>query len=46
MSKELGVNSNICEILEKYFEYTKKTWKILENEFDSQFENYRDINQE
>ena len=30
----------------KYFEYTDKHRKIIENENDSQFDDYRDINQE
>ena len=37
MSQELGVNGNICEILDKYFEYTNKHRKIIEDEYDSQF---------
>ena len=31
ISKELNVNGNICEILEKYFEYTNKRRKRIEN---------------
>ena len=46
ISKELNVNGNICEFLDKYFEYTNKHGKIKENEYDSQFEDYRDINRE
>ena len=46
ISKELNVIGNICEILEKYFEYTNKQRKLIENEYDSQIDNYRDINQE
>ena len=42
ISKELNVRSNICEILDKYFEYTNKQRKIIEGEYDSQFKNYRD----
>ena len=42
LSKELNINGNICEILDKYFEYTNKQRKILENEYDSEFEDYRD----
>ena len=36
----------IYEILDKYFEYTNKQRKILEDEYDSQFQDYRDIIQE
>ena len=32
MSQELGVDGNICEILDKYFEYTNKHRKIIEDE--------------
>ena len=46
ISQEIGVESNICEILDKYFEYTKKHKKIIENEYDSQYKDYRDIDQE
>ena len=41
-SKELDNNGNVCENLEKYFEYTNKHRKIIENEYDSQFYDYRD----
>ena len=46
ISKELNVNGNLCEILDKYFVYTNKHRKIIENEHDSQFEDSRDFNQE
>ena len=46
MSHELNVTGNICEILDKYFEYTNKHRKIIENGYDSQFKDYRDIDQE
>ena len=46
ISKELNVQGNICEVIEKYFEYTNKHKKIRENEKDLQFDGYRDINQE
>ena len=45
-SKELNVNGNLYEILDKYFENENKQRKIIENENDSQFKNYRDINQD
>ena len=46
ISRELNVNGNICELLEKYFEYTNKHRKILENEYDSLFKDYRDNEEE
>ena len=42
----MGINCTICEILNKYFKYTNKPRKILEDKYDSQFKNYRDIKQE
>ena len=42
ISKVLDNNGNICEILERYFEYTNKHRKTKENESDSQFNDYRD----
>ena len=44
--KDLNVQSNICEVIEKYFENPNKHRKIIENESNSQFDDYRDINQE
>ena len=38
ISKELNVNGNICEFLDESFEYKNKHRKIIENEYDSQFE--------
>ena len=48
ISKELNVNDNdnVCEIMNKYFEYTNEQGKIIENEYDSKFKNYRDIDEE
>ena len=46
ISTELNVKGNICEILNKYFELMNKHRKIIEDDFDSQFEDSRDINQE
>ena len=46
ISKELDINGNVCEILEKYFEYTTKHRKIKENEDDSQLKDYRDNDEE
>ena len=45
ISKELDINDNVCEIFDKYFEYTKKQRKIIEDEYDSQFNDYQ-INDE
>ena len=46
ISTELNVDGNVCEILEKYFEYTNKHRKIIENEYDSQFNDHRDNDEE
>ena len=44
--KEMKVNSNnICEILEKYFEYSKEHEKQSAKDFDSKYDDYRDINE-
>ena len=44
--KELDLNGNICEILDKYFEYENKHRKTIENEYVSKFEVFRDVNQD
>ena len=44
-SKKLNVNGNICDLLEKNFEFLKKYEKIYAKEFESKNEVYRDINQ-
>ena len=46
ISQDLNINGNICDILDKFFEYTNKHRKIIEDEYDSQFDDYRDLNQE
>ena len=46
ISKELNVNGNICDILEKYFEFLSKYEKQYAKEFDSKDDDYRDIDQE
>ena len=48
ISKELNVNDNdnVCEIKKKYFEYTNEQRKIIEDEHDSKFKDYRDIDEE
>ena len=45
ISKELNVNGNICEILEKYFKFLNKCEKQYAKEFDSKYDDYRDIDQ-
>ena len=44
ISKQLNVNSNICDILEKDFKFSNKYEKQYEKEFDSKYNDYRDIN--
>ena len=47
ISKELNVDNvggNVCDILEKYFEFLNKHEKEYEKEFDSKYNDYRDIN--
>ena len=48
ISKELNVNGNdnVCEIMNNYFEYTNEQRKIIEDEYDSQFIDYRDNDEE
>ena len=46
ISEELNVNGNVCEIVDKYFEYTNKHRKIIENEYDAQLKDYRDVDEE
>ena len=46
MSQELGVDGNICKVLDKYFGYTNKQKKIREEEYDSQSNGYRDVDEE
>ena len=45
ISKELGINGNICEILEKYFDILNKYEKQYAKKFDSEYDDYRDIDQ-
>ena len=45
VSKEINVNGNICEILEKYFEFLNKYEKQYAKEFDSKYNDYRGIDQ-
>ena len=48
ISKELNVNDNdnVCEITNKYFEHTNKQRKIIEDKYDSQFNDCRDNDEE
>ena len=46
ISKELNIDDYVCEIIDKYFEYTNERRKIIEDEYDSNFEDYRDIDEE
>ena len=45
ISKQLNINGNICDILEKYFEFLNKYEKRYAKEFDSKYDDYRDIDQ-
>ena len=42
ISKELDINGNVCEVLKKYFEYTNKHRKLIDNHYDLQFNDYQD----
>ena len=48
ISKELNVNGNdnVCEIINKYFEYANERRKIIEDKYDSQLKDYRVIDEE
>ena len=48
ISKELNINDidNVCEIINKYFEYTNEQRKIIEDKYDLQFNDYRDIDEQ
>ena len=46
VAEELNVNGNVCEISERYFEYTNEQRKIMEDEYDLQFKDYRDNDEE
>ena len=45
ISKESNVIGNVCEILEKCFEFLNKYEKPNAKEFDSNYDDYRDIDQ-
>ena len=42
ISKELNVSGNVCDILEKYFEFLNKLEKEYEKEFDSKYDDYKE----
>ena len=46
ISKELCVKGNDYDIIEAYMEYKNKHFKIYENEYEDQFNDYRDQNVE
>ena len=46
ISKELDINGKVCKILDTYFEYINKQRKIIKDEYDSQFTDYRDNDEE
>ena len=45
VSKKLNVNGNVCDLLEKYFEFLIKYGKLYAKEFDSKYEDYIDTHQ-
>ena len=45
-SKKIDINGKICDLSDKYIEFTNKHRKIIEKEYDSQFEDSRDNDQE
>ena len=45
ISKELNVNGNIHDLLEKYFKFLNKYEKQYGKEFDSRYDDYRDISE-
>ena len=45
ISKELNVNGNVSDLLEKYFKFLNKNEKQYGKEFDSRYDDYRDINE-
>ena len=41
--RELNVNGNICNLLERYFVFSHQYEKLYTKEFDSKYEDYRDV---
>ena len=46
MTKELNVHDNIIELLDRYIIFVNGHRKLLENEQDSQFDEYRNTSEE
>ena len=46
ISKELKSEGNVYDIIEVYMKYKNEHLKIIEKEYESQFDDYRDIDQE
>ena len=46
ISKKLNISGNICDILDEYFENPNKQREIKKEEYDSQFNDYRDNDEE
>ena len=46
LSKKLGVKGNIYDINEEFLRYKKKHYEIFEKEYESQFNDYRDEDEE
>ena len=44
-SRKINVNGNICNFLEKFFVFLSKYEKLYAKEFDSKYDENRDINQ-
>ena len=45
LSKEINVNGNVCEILGKSFEFLNKYEKQYAKEFDSKYDDFRNVDQ-
>ena len=45
ISKGLNVNGNLCQILEKYFEFLNEQGKQIAEEFNSKYDDYKDTDQ-
>ena len=43
ISQELNFQSNICETIDKFFEFTNNFEKTSKAEYDSQFDDYRNF---
>ena len=45
LSEKLNVNGNICDLLEKYFEFLNRYQKQYAKELDSEYDDYRNIDE-